>query len=90
MRDILAKSGLSAGTVYRYFSGKHQLITTIALQAATELRGTPAEPKAAEPPPSLLEVAGRTVARRTDRSSTSLSTTPYVSPNSGTVAVPAQ
>jgi AcrR family transcriptional regulator len=59
MHDILAESGLSAGAVYRYFSGKHELITTIALQAVTELRGTLADLQAAEPPPSLLEAAER-------------------------------
>ena len=59
MQDILAESGMSAGAVYRYFSGKHELITTIALQAVTELRGTLAELRAEEPAPSLLEAAER-------------------------------
>jgi AcrR family transcriptional regulator len=61
MQDILAESGLSAGAVYRYFAGKHELIRTIALEAVTELRGTLAELKAAEPPPSLLEAVERIV-----------------------------
>ena len=61
MQDILAEAGLSAGAVYRYFTGKHELIQTIALEAVTELRGTLAELKTAEPPPAPLEALERIV-----------------------------
>ncbi|MFL6076346.1 MAG: TetR/AcrR family transcriptional regulator [Mycobacteriales bacterium] len=59
MQDILAEAGVSAGAFYRYFTGKHELIRTIALEAITDLRATLADLKAAEPPPSLPEALER-------------------------------
>src|SRR3712207_6164045 len=38
MQDILAESGLSAGAVYRYFSGKEDIIAAIAERAMAAIR----------------------------------------------------
>ncbi|MFF9012095.1 TetR/AcrR family transcriptional regulator [Streptomyces sp. NPDC014870] len=52
MQDVLTEVGLSAGAVYRYFSGKEELIAAIAAEAFTAIRGAFAEASKATPPPT--------------------------------------
>jgi AcrR family transcriptional regulator len=40
MQDVLTEAGLSAGAVYRYFSGKEQIVRAIAEEALGDLAGT--------------------------------------------------
>lgn len=37
MQDVLTEAGLSAGAVYRYFSGKDELIEAVASEAFAEV-----------------------------------------------------
>ncbi|GAA1165034.1 AcrR family transcriptional regulator [Kitasatospora gansuensis] len=53
MQDVLRESGLSAGAVYRYFSGKEEIITAIAEEVFTTVRGAYAEAVASTPPPPV-------------------------------------
>ncbi|MDT9687630.1 TetR/AcrR family transcriptional regulator [Streptomyces sp. P9(2023)] len=52
MQDVLTEVGLSAGAVYRYFSGKEELIAAIAAEAFAAMRGAFAEASKATPPPT--------------------------------------
>ncbi|MEU9994593.1 TetR/AcrR family transcriptional regulator [Streptomyces sp. NPDC048370] len=52
MQDVLTEVGLSAGAVYRYFSGKEELIAAIAAEAFEGIRGAFAEAAKATPPPT--------------------------------------
>ncbi|MFI2435250.1 TetR/AcrR family transcriptional regulator [Streptomyces sp. NPDC018693] len=68
MQDVLKEADLSAGAVYRYFSGKDELIDAIVKEVLGEVRA--AFEEAAEltppPPPDLLvgSVLGRTLGAR--------------------------
>ncbi|QNP74025.1 TetR/AcrR family transcriptional regulator [Streptomyces roseirectus] len=68
MQDVLKEADLSAGAVYRYFSGKDELIRAIVAEAIAvlgEVYGTAAEET---PPPLPDELVVRAVARmRTTR-----------------------
>ena len=66
MQDILRESGLSAGAVYRYFPGKEQIITAIALEAMGALEAAFAGDDEA-PVLVLLERALRAVDERAER-----------------------
>jgi TetR/AcrR family transcriptional regulator, transcriptional repressor of aconitase len=59
MQDVLAEADLSAGAVYRYFSGKEEIITAIADEALAELNASVADMLDADPLPSLEDVVGR-------------------------------
>ncbi|MEU9706934.1 TetR/AcrR family transcriptional regulator [Streptomyces sp. NPDC047981] len=52
MQDVLTEVGLSAGAVYRYFSGKEELIAAIAAEAFTAIRGAFTDASKATPPPT--------------------------------------
>ncbi|MFD0144761.1 MULTISPECIES: TetR/AcrR family transcriptional regulator [unclassified Streptomyces] len=52
MQDVLTEVGLSAGAVYRYFSGKDELIAAIATEAFAGIRGAFEEASRATPPPT--------------------------------------
>ncbi|MEU4269680.1 helix-turn-helix domain-containing protein [Streptomyces sp. NPDC026092] len=52
MQDVLTEVGLSAGAVYRYFSGKDELIAAIAAEAFAGIRGAFAEAAKTTPPPT--------------------------------------
>ncbi|MGW2015191.1 TetR/AcrR family transcriptional regulator [Streptomyces sp. NPDC001927] len=52
MQDVLTEVGLSAGAVYRYFSGKDELIAAIAAEAFAGIRGAFAEAAKTMPPPT--------------------------------------
>ncbi|MFD3945453.1 TetR/AcrR family transcriptional regulator [Streptomyces sp. NPDC058579] len=52
MQDVLTEVGLSAGAVYRYFSGKEELIAAIAAEAFAGIRGAFAEAAKTTPPPT--------------------------------------
>lgn len=56
MSDVFAESGLSAGAVYGYFSGKDDLITAIIEQVLDQLHAAVATVCAAEVPPPLHAV----------------------------------
>ncbi|MFJ3583519.1 TetR/AcrR family transcriptional regulator [Streptomyces sp. NPDC090127] len=52
MQDVLTEVGLSAGAVYRYFSGKEELIAANAAEAFTKIRAAFAEAADTTPPPT--------------------------------------
>ena len=53
MQDILTEAGLSAGAVYRYFSGKDQIISAIAGSVFDRFLGLLGEPEEGAPAPAL-------------------------------------
>lgn len=67
MQDVLKEVGLSAGAVYRYFSGKDELITAIVSEVLDWIRDTFESAARQSPPPTpdvlvgwtLTEVLGR-------------------------------
>lgn len=62
MQDVFVEAGLSAGAVYRYFSGKTELITAIAQSKIGDLTSTLDEIDEAAPPP-VDEVLGQLLTR---------------------------
>lgn len=56
MSDVFAESGLSAGAVYGYFSGKDDLVTAVIEQVLAELGAAIDEVCAAPEPPPLGDV----------------------------------
>ncbi|MGC9220802.1 MAG: TetR/AcrR family transcriptional regulator [Solirubrobacteraceae bacterium] len=56
MHDVIAESGLSTGAVYRYFSGKDELITAIASEGVNALAAAIEPVLAKETLPSLQDV----------------------------------
>ncbi|GAA1914332.1 TetR/AcrR family transcriptional regulator [Streptomyces sodiiphilus] len=58
MQDVLRESGLSAGAVYRYFTGKDELITAIALHVFDRLEEAFTEAARLRPSPLPDEMAG--------------------------------
>ncbi|MGY1502547.1 TetR/AcrR family transcriptional regulator [Streptomyces sp. QTS52] len=69
MQDVLKEVDLSAGAVYRYFSGKEELIAAVVtemLQEAGDAFGTAGEQDPPPPPDVIVgEVMGRMPGRRT-------------------------
>ncbi|NKI41894.1 TetR/AcrR family transcriptional regulator [Streptomyces physcomitrii] len=67
MQDVLKEADLSAGAVYRYFSGKEELIGAIAAEVLEGLRAAFAEEAEERPlqPPDV--VVGRVFTRMMDR-----------------------
>ncbi|WP_215451291.1 TetR/AcrR family transcriptional regulator [Streptomyces sp. ATCC 21386] len=63
MQDVLKEADLSAGAVYRYFSGKDELIAAIAGTVLAEVRAAFEEATTDSPPPPPDVVIG-TVLRR--------------------------
>ncbi|MEU2669255.1 TetR/AcrR family transcriptional regulator [Streptomyces sp. NPDC007164] len=59
MQGVLKEVGLSAGAVYRYFSGKEDLIAAIADEAFTSIRRAFWEAADATPPPAPDVLLGR-------------------------------
>lgn len=57
MQDVLSEAGLSAGAVYRYFTGKDDIIAAIATEALAEV-ATVFQPHAegTEAPPDLDDI----------------------------------
>ncbi|WP_105975332.1 TetR/AcrR family transcriptional regulator [Streptomyces geranii] len=68
MQDVLKEVDLSAGAVYRYFSGKEELISAIVTEVLTEVRDTfeAAGRQSPPPPPEVMvgEVMGRMLSLR--------------------------
>ncbi|MET7515421.1 TetR/AcrR family transcriptional regulator [Streptomyces sp. NPDC005480] len=63
MQDVLKSVNLSAGAVYRYFSGKEELIGAIVTEVLDEIRGV-FESAGAESPPAPPDVlVGRVLSR---------------------------
>jgi AcrR family transcriptional regulator len=56
MADILDEAGLSAGAVYRYFTGKNELITAIAEHVIGQVTNLLEPIVTQDPPPTLDEV----------------------------------
>ncbi len=52
MQDVLKEVDLSAGAVYRYFSGKEELIEAIASEVLETVRGTLEQAAQESPPPT--------------------------------------
>ncbi|MEW1687021.1 TetR/AcrR family transcriptional regulator [Streptomyces sp. NPDC091265] len=61
MQDVLKEVGLSAGAVYRYFSGKEDLIAAIAGEAVGSLRRAFERASQVTPPPAPDVLIGRVV-----------------------------
>ncbi|TRV78338.1 TetR/AcrR family transcriptional regulator [Streptomyces sp. 130] len=59
MQDVLQEAGLSAGAVYRYFSGKDDLIAAIATEAVDGVRRAFAEAARDTPVPTPDILIGR-------------------------------
>jgi AcrR family transcriptional regulator len=68
MQDVLKEVDLSAGAVYRYFSGKEELIGAIVAEVLGSVRGAFEEAARQSPPPPpdelVAAVLGRTLAAR--------------------------
>ena len=56
MQHILAESGLSAGAVYRYFTGKDEIMTAIAGETVGEVFGSVSPTLHADPPPPVSQL----------------------------------
>ncbi|MFD0024294.1 TetR/AcrR family transcriptional regulator [Streptomyces sp. NPDC058382] len=61
MQDVLKEVGLSAGAVYRYFSGKEDLIAAIAGEAVGGVRQAFEQATQVSPPPTPDVLIGRVV-----------------------------
>ncbi|MGW8885316.1 TetR/AcrR family transcriptional regulator [Streptomyces sp. NPDC055749] len=61
MQDVLKEVGLSAGAVYRYFSGKEDLIAAITDEAFRVIRGAFEEAARTTPPPTPDLLLGRVI-----------------------------
>lgn len=61
MQDVLKEVGLSAGAVYRYFSGKEDLIAAIAGEAVGGVRQAFERASQVSPPPTPDVLIGRVV-----------------------------
>ena len=59
MQDVIGEAGLSVGAVYRYFTGKHELIKAIAEENLGKIIGTVDEFAMIEPQPPLRDLAER-------------------------------
>ncbi|MFF0745217.1 TetR/AcrR family transcriptional regulator [Streptomyces sp. NPDC004111] len=68
MQDVLREIGLSPGAVYRYFSGKDELIAAIATEVFADVRAAFEAAAEQSPPPLphelLARVVGQVVASR--------------------------
>lgn len=58
MQDVLREAGLSAGAVYRYFSGKEELIAAIVDEVFSTIKATFEEAARQSPPPLPDELLG--------------------------------
>ncbi|MEU8706934.1 TetR/AcrR family transcriptional regulator [Streptomyces sp. NPDC048565] len=67
MQDVLKEVGLSAGAVYRYFSGKDDLIAAIADEAFGSIRRAFEEAAELTPPPTPDRLLGRVLRGVFDR-----------------------
>lgn len=59
MQDVLKEVNLSAGAVYRYFSGKDELINAIVTEVLAEVREGFEAAARQSPPPPPDELVGR-------------------------------
>src|ERR1700739_4907897 len=58
MQDIFAESGLSAGAVYRHFTGKDEIITAIAQDVIDKITSAVEAALTGTEPPTLDEATG--------------------------------
>ncbi|WP_030676642.1 TetR/AcrR family transcriptional regulator [Streptomyces sp. NRRL B-1347] len=66
MQDVLKEVGLSAGAVYRYFSGKEELIKAIVSEVLDEIRGIFEAAARQVPPPAPDVLVGRALGQVLD------------------------
>ncbi|MDQ8706425.1 TetR/AcrR family transcriptional regulator [Streptomyces sp. LHD-70] len=59
MQDVLREAGLSAGAVYRYFSGKEELIAAIVGEVFGTIRGAFEDAAKQDPPPLPDQLLGQ-------------------------------
>ncbi|MFE8916091.1 TetR/AcrR family transcriptional regulator [Streptomyces globisporus] len=62
MQDVLKEVGLSAGAVYRYFSGKEDIIAAITEETFAVIRGAFEDAARMTPPPTPDALLGRVLA----------------------------
>ncbi|MDX3605631.1 MULTISPECIES: TetR/AcrR family transcriptional regulator [Streptomyces] len=62
MQDVLKEVGLSAGAVYRYFSGKEDIIAAITEETFAVIRGAFEDAARMMPPPTPDALLGRVLA----------------------------
>ncbi|MFJ2832410.1 TetR/AcrR family transcriptional regulator [Streptomyces sp. NPDC087263] len=67
MQDVLKEVDLSAGAVYRYFSGKEELIGAIVTEVLDEVRDTFEEGARQSPPPPPEVLVGWVLAKMLDK-----------------------
>ncbi|MFG3367338.1 TetR/AcrR family transcriptional regulator [Streptomyces sp. NPDC090032] len=63
MQDVLKSVNLSAGAVYRYFSGKEELIGAIVNEVLADIRGVFESAGAESPPPPPDVLVGRVLSK---------------------------
>lgn len=59
MEDIIARSGLSTGAVYRYFSGKHEIVNAAVMTSTLVTAAAFGRILAQDSPPPLPELMGQ-------------------------------
>jgi AcrR family transcriptional regulator len=59
MEAIIARSGLSTGAVYRYYSGKHEIVNAVVMTGALATAAAIGDILGQDPPPPLPELMGQ-------------------------------
>jgi AcrR family transcriptional regulator len=59
MEAIIARSGLSTGAVYRYYSGKHEIVNAVVMTGALATAAALGDILGQDPPPPLPEMMGQ-------------------------------
>ncbi|MFZ4173468.1 TetR/AcrR family transcriptional regulator [Streptomyces sp. HNS054] len=80
MQDVLKEVDLSAGAVYRYFSGKEELIAAIASEVLETVRGTLEQAARESPPPTPDVLVPRALATMRELRPTTLDTGEWLFP----------
>ena len=80
MQDVLKEVDLSAGAVYRYFSGKEELIAAIASEVLETVRGTLEQAARESPPPTPDVLVPRALATMRDLRPATLDTGEWLFP----------
>ncbi|MEZ0156956.1 TetR/AcrR family transcriptional regulator [Streptomyces griseorubens] len=80
MKDVLKEVDLSAGAVYRYFSGKEELIAAIASEVLETVRGTLEQAARESPPPTPDVLVPRALATMREQRPATLDTGEWLFP----------
>ena len=59
MEAIIARSGLSTGAVYRYYTGKHEIVNAVVMTGALATAAALGDILGQDPPPPLPELMGQ-------------------------------